>query len=230
MRRLLDLLAMVSVIGLIGFFLWARHSAVSTQAATLPSATSQSDAQDDNQPQYPEQQQARGIVTIASPLAELMSRVRSGQETSNSETSNDDSGSRPSVSSEHVTDSPVGTGNPILHKTFQVAKAANLPFEIPPHAATPKLHGTYHAFFQHAAPSDSDGADIEFLLLNQQQYSDFINQRPGDALFSADEAHDQEVNITLPPTLNQPVKYYLVFRNGSSAGKIDVQADFRVDF
>jgi hypothetical protein len=227
MRRLLELLSMISVVGLIGFFLWARHNAVATPASALPSAVSSStDAQDDNQPHYAEQQQAREIVTIASPLAELMSRVRGGSQTSDA----DDSGSRPFDPSEHVTDSPVGTSNPILHKTFQVAKAANLPFEIPSHASTPKLHGTYHSFFQHAAPGDGDGADVEFLLMNQQQYSDFIDQRPGDALFSADGAHDQEVNVTLPPTLSQPVKYYLVFRNGSNAGKVGVQADFRVDF
>jgi hypothetical protein len=226
MRRLLDLLSMISVIGLIGFFLWARHNAVATPASALPSAALQSDAQDDNQPHYPEQQQAREIVTIASPLADLMSRVRGGKESSDA----DDSGSRSSDPSEHVTDSPIGTSNAILHKTFPLTKAANLPFEIPPHAATPKLHGTYHSFFQHAGPTDGDGADVEFLLLNQQQYSDFINQRPGDALFSADGAHDQEVNVTLPPTFNQPAKYYLVFRNGSNQGKIGVQADFRIDF
>jgi hypothetical protein len=226
MRRLLDVLAMISVIGLIGFFLWARHSAVSAEAVTQPSPAPQSGAQDDNQPHYPEQQQARGIVTIASPLADFISRVHGNQ--GNSEAN--DSGSSSPGPSEHVTDSPVGTGNPILHKTFQVAKAANLPFEIPPHAAIPKLHGTYHSFFSHAGASDSDDANVEFLLMNQQQYSDFINQRPNDAVFSADGAHDQEVNVTLPPTLNQPVKYYLVFRNGSNAGKISVQADFRVDF
>jgi hypothetical protein len=222
MRRRLEFLSMISVIGLVAFFLWTHHNAVATPVTALPS----SDAQDDNQPHYPEQQQARDMVTIASPLADYMSRSRGDR----GARAADDVGARPPDSSEHIAGSPVGTGNPILHKTFPLTKSADLPFEIPPHAATPKLHGTYHSFFQQAGPSDGDGADVDFLLLNQQQYSDLINQRPGDALFSAEGAHDQEVNVTLPPTLNQPVMYYLVFRNASNEGKVGVQADFRVDF
>jgi len=67
--------------------------------------------------------------------------------------------------------------------------------------------------------------------MNQQQYTDLLNKRPADALFSAEGAHDQEVNFTLPPTIDKPVKYYLVFENGSAgAAKVAVQADFRVDY
>jgi hypothetical protein len=223
MKRLLELLSIISVIGLAAFFLWTHHNAAATPVAAAPSPALQSDAQDDNQPHYPEQQQAREIVTIVSPLADYMSRSHGGAQDTN------DSDSPQPVAS-HISGSPVGTSNPILHKTFPLAKAADLPFEIPAHAATPKLHGIYHSFFQHAGPSDGDGADVEFLLLNQQQYSNFINQRPSDDVFSAGGAHDQEVNVNLPPTFNQPVKYYIVFRNGSNAGKVAVQADFRVDF
>jgi hypothetical protein len=51
------------------------------------------------------------------------------------------------------------------------------------------------------------------------------------ALFTADASHDQDVNVTLPPSQDQPRKYYLVFRNspGGAAKKL-VQAQFTVDF
>jgi hypothetical protein len=214
---------MISVIGLVAFFLWVHHRTVAAPVAPTATLPTTDPAPDDNQPHYPEQQQARDMVTIAGPLANYMSRAHGGARDAN------DSDSEQAVASDHGTASPVGTGGPILQKTFQLAKAANLPFEIPPHAAIPKLHGTYHSF-QNAGSNDGEGADVEFLLVNQQQYSDLINQRPGDALFSADGAHNQEVNVTLPPTLNQPAKYYLVFRNSSNQGKVAVQADFRIDF
>lgn len=238
MRRLIEFLSMISVIGLIAFFLWMRHNAVVTSTAALPSpkmqdatpGAAQNVHTQDDQPDYPEREQARDMVTIVSPLGDYMSRPHRDRDGEGASHDTDDPSTQPSDASGHVTGSRVGTGNPILHKTFLLAKAANLPFEISPHTAIPKLHGTYHSFLQHAGPGDGDGANIDFLVLNQQQYSDLIHQRPSDALFSADGAHDQEVNVTLPPTLNHPANYYLVFRNGSNAGKIGVEADFRVDF
>ena len=72
---------------------------------------------------------------------------------------------------------------------------------------------------------------LEFLRLNQQQDSDLVNGRPGDALFSADDTSIGKVNFTLPPTFNPPAKRYLVFRSSSPrASQRVVQADFRIDF
>jgi hypothetical protein len=69
------------------------------------------------------------------------------------------------------------------------------------------------------------------MVLNERQFTDFINGHPGDAMFSADSAHDGEVNFSLPPTLSKSTWYYLVFRNSSPTGdKKVVQAEFRVDF
>ena len=78
---------------------------------------------------------------------------------------------------------------------------------------------------------DEASADVEFLLLNQQQFDTLLSGHESDAVFSADDAHNQEVNTYLPPTFAQPARYYPVFRNNSRAnGKKLVQADFRVDF
>jgi hypothetical protein len=58
--------------------------------------------------------------------------------------------------------------------------------------------------------SDTDG-DVEFHLLNDQRYSNFLKAKPSEALFSAAATHDEEVNAraSLPPTRNQPVTYHM---------------------
>ncbi len=223
MRRLLGLLTGTCVFVLMGSFAWTHRPAVQIPVAALPQAATQPA---ETHAEYSEETQARDMVTLTGPLAEYMSH----QGRPKAESAHAVSQSAAPNEADRVGDSPVGTSKAILHKTFAVAKAANLPFEIPPHAASAKLRGTYRSFLPAGAKSE-DEADVEFLLLNQQQYSDFLNQRPADALFSAEGSHDQEVNFTLPPTLDKPVKYYLVFRNGATAaGKVAVQADFRVDF
>jgi hypothetical protein len=106
----------------------------------------------------------------------------------------------------------------------------NWPFEVPAHAANPQLRGTYRAFLKYGDALSPDPADVEFLLLNEQQYGELMGGHPGDAILSAPSS--QEVATGLPPTLDQPAKYYLVFRNnsGKAAKKKVVRADFRIDF
>jgi hypothetical protein len=208
------------VLVLIGSYTWThrQHVAVAVAAPTTEPAETQGT--------YAEMREADQMVTVTGPMADYMSR----QKPSKVET-------LPAVSYtpsaiEHVGDSPVGTSRDLLHKTFAIASAVDLPFEIPAHASNPQLRGIYRSYVkQGGAQSGEDAADVEFLLLNQQQYTEFLNGRPGEAIFAAEDAHDQEVNTNLPPTLDQPVRYYLVFRNNShDAGKKVVQADFRIDF
>jgi hypothetical protein len=128
--------------------------------------------------------------------------------------------------------SVVGTTNTILHKKFRVRAAAQLGFVVPAHAATPHLRGTYQSFVSvGGAPVSDSAADIEFLVLNDQQFAEFVHGHNGDATFAVDEAHVQEVNTSLPPTIDEPVKYHLVFRNASRQRQSKlVEADFRMEF
>jgi hypothetical protein len=133
---------------------------------------------------------------------------------------------------DRVARSPANTSQQILHKTFAVSGTVKFPFEIPAHAAIPHLRGTYRSFVKDlGVPANGDIANVDFLILNEDQYADFVGGRSGEALFSADASHDQDVNVSLPPSQDQPRKYYLVFRNSSGgAAKKLVQADFTVDF
>jgi len=132
--------------------------------------------------------------------------------------------------SDHIAESPVGTSSAIVRKTFAVSAPAKFSFEIPPHAASPQLHGTFRSFVAGVQSSD-ESADIDLLLMNGEQFADFQRGQPADTIYSVDSSHDQDVSFGLAATLDHPVQYYLVFRNsaGSPAKKV-VQADFQVDF
>jgi hypothetical protein len=67
-------------------------------------------------------------------------------------------------------------------------------------------------------------------VLNEDQYGDFQHGRPSEALFSVQDSHNQAVNFDLPASMDQPVKYYLVFRSSSGESKKTVEANFKVDF
>ena len=134
--------------------------------------------------------------------------------------------------SDHVGGSVVGTSMPILHTTFPVRGAVEVRFEVPAHAASPRLEGSYRSFRNMSGVRNDDaGAGIALLVLNERQFNDFLNGRAGEAAFAAEDARQQEVTAGLPPTMNQAQSYHLLFLNNSGGKeKKFVQADFRMEF
>ena len=216
-----------------GAYTWSQRQRV-VQSVAAPAVFPPSD---EASPVYEEEKQAAQMVTLTGPLADHMTHQGAGQTgilpasayaAGSEATSNSKTPYKPSAN-DRVGDSPVGTSTPILRKTFPVVAVVNLPFDIPPHAANPHLKGAYRSFVK--SNGGEAAADVEFMLMNQQQFTALLSGHLGDAVFSADDAHNQEVNFTMPPTFSDPVRYYLVFRNNSrERGKKLVQADFRVDF
>ncbi len=117
----------------------------------------------------------------------------------------------------------------VLHKTFNLDKLETFPFEIPAHALQPHLHGMFESFAGKAGGASDETANISFLILNEEQNADLVSNHSSDTMFSVEASHSQAVNFDLPPSMNHPVKYFLVFRNSDSKVKI-VEASFRVDF
>jgi hypothetical protein len=135
-------------------------------------------------------------------------------------------------SKDRVAPSPANSNQTVLHKTFSISTSASFPFEIPPHAAMPHLHGNYKSFVkQLGAQGHDDSGNVDFFILTEEQYADFTHGRAGESVFSADSSHDQDVSVSLPITQDQPQKYYLIFRNtpGDKMKKL-VQAEFTLDF
>jgi len=221
MRAFFGLLVVGCVFIALGSILWThRHLAV-------PEAVTRAK----NETRYTEQEEAERLITINGPLADYIANPKPGKN------KDEEQGSTPrqATASDHVGPSPVGTSSALLHRTFSVSRAVELPFSLPPHATGPQLRGTYQSFIPHngrsEAGSSDSAADVEFLLLNEEQFADFLNGRRGDAVFWASGARQQDIDFRMPPTFDQPVKYYLVFRNtAQDHGKRIVQADFHIDF
>ncbi|HLV86807.1 MAG TPA: hypothetical protein VKV39_07505 [Candidatus Sulfotelmatobacter sp.] len=211
-------LAAALLLVVIGSYFWVHRNHIAAPATAEAAGDT---------PKYAEQEQAQKMVEVTGPLADYMTRTSDKIETVQPS-------SHQLAAADHVADSPVGSSVTLLHKTFSVASVTDVPFELPAHASTPQLRGTYRSYVQRrdGKLADEAGAEnVEFVLLNDQQFADFLSGRPSDAIFSADAAPNQEINFSLPPTFGKPVKYYLVFQNSSRAsGKKVVQADFRIDF
>jgi hypothetical protein len=183
------------------------------------SSENEQSAGPDSQPADSRNSQSSG--TVLGPLAEFINYIKP---------STAQARQRVTVASDHVAESPVGTGAAVLHKTFNLANMIDVPLQVPAHAASPHLVGTFRSYTSHAGEQNSDmTANIDFLLLNESQHADFLSGHPSEAVFSAEDTHDQEVNFLMPATFSQPAKYFLVFRNGSQGKKV-VQADFHVEF
>jgi hypothetical protein len=229
MNRLLGRLVAAFILVLIGGYGWTHwHSAAEAVATpNIPVAAPE--------PTYAEAREAHQAVGVSGPLADYMLHRKPAEVETLKPIAY-----TPSAADHVGDDSPVGTSRAILHETFGVPSIVNLPFEVPPHASNPQLRGTFRSFLKQGGSKQDGGdtseADVEFLVLNEKQYGDLLNGRPSEAVFSAENAHDQEVNAGLPPTRDEVVKYFLVFRNGRheagkhEVGKTFVQADFRIDF
>jgi len=214
-------------IGLLGGALYYRNHAA---YARLHAAEQSQD--DEAKPEASFQDRAKDkMVKIASPLAEFLEK---------SESDRDNAEDKPQklvpLRKPHPRDliapSPVGTSTAIVHKTFSVSPASNFAFQVPAHAASPQLRGSYHSFVPASRDQlNDDAGDVDLLLMNDEQYAGYLHGQPADVVYSVDSSHDQDVSLGLPATLDRPAQYYLVFRNSSgSRARKAVKADFWIDF
>jgi hypothetical protein len=121
-----------------------------------------------------------------------------------------------------------------LHKTFTVKKFAQFQIEVPPHTVIPRIHGTFKSFVPRAGDDNlsDDTTDVGFLLMNADQFADYSHGHGGGtALYAVEATHDHEVEFVLPPTKDDPEKYYVVFVNAPGGVAVkSVEADFSLSF
>lgn len=216
MRSLFGLLVIAFVFIMGGLYAYRRMQQVPLVAPAVPPKSSEKTS-------YAEAKQAAQAVKMVGPLAEYMAN----QEGPTPAAKDVETVTWIPTASDHVGGSVVGSTAPILRKSFAVRSAVQIAFQVPAHAATPRLRGT----FQSSAIPGGVAAPVEVLVLSDDQYSEFADRRVGDAIFMADDAPAADINARLPPTLNQPARYHLIFRNNSPAeGKKFVKADFRMEF
>ena len=220
MKLWLKCLAASLIVVVIGSYMWLQRRRVVRAVAQRETVNASRDS-------YEEEREAQKMVEVNGPLANYVTHqkpamvgVETPQRTSFKPGQND-----------HAGGSVTGTSNDLVAQTLLVQDVANVPFEVPAHAATPQLRGKYRSFVKHGGAATSDAsADVEFMVMNQEQYDAMVNGQAGDAVFSAEAAHDGEIDCRMPPTFGQPKKYYLVFRNSQHGVKKFVEEKFRIDF
>ena len=121
----------------------------------------------------------------------------------------------------------------VLHRVISVSNHAEFAFSVPPHQKDARLRGTFRSFTKRGAPDSTsdDTANIDVMVLNDQQLDDFQHGKPVAATYEIDPSHDQRVEWKAPATSDQAQAYHLVFNNSSGGAKTKfVQADFSVTF
>jgi hypothetical protein len=137
----------------------------------------------------------------------------------------------PSV--DHVSSVASSPPNHFLHKTFTLQGYEKFNFTVPAHTIRPTLRGSFVSFSQvnGAGITSNKNANVELMLLNDQEFDDFVNSRSGNTTYATDPSFNQVVEFAVPATYDQPQNYSLVFRNppGGPKSKL-VKADFTISF
>jgi hypothetical protein len=120
-----------------------------------------------------------------------------------------------------------------LHRVFSLSDHTQFSFVIPPHQANTRLRGTFRSFTKRSDPdSTSDRtADVDLLLLNEQEFNEFQHGQPQSVTYELDSSHNQLVDWRVPMTYGEPQTYHLIFGNSEGGARIKfVAADFTVSF
>jgi hypothetical protein len=120
-----------------------------------------------------------------------------------------------------------------LHKTFTLRKYQAFELEVPARCIHSQVRGSFISYAQgdQGHRVSNEAANIDLLLLDEQQLHDFAHGPGGSVTRSAESSYEQTIDWALNSTLDQPRKYYLVFNNSSGKPPAKfVQADFTLSF
>lgn len=139
----------------------------------------------------------------------------------------------PESSLDRVSQGPRLPPQRVTHGLSRLDKSQKLPFEVPPHQLTPRLQGSFTSFVQGAggARINDESADVELMVMTEEQYDAYIHKRSAESLYAIEPSHDHSVSIALPATQSEAAHYYAVFRrNDDVKTPVWVNADLSVAF
>jgi hypothetical protein len=139
---------------------------------------------------------------------------------------------REPVAIDHLVSIEPGKPKHLLHNVFSVNRRTQFAFMIPAHQSNAKLHGTFRSFTKRNDPGSSDrSADVDLLLLNDEEFNQFQHGEPQSVTYELNSAHNQMVDWWIPATRAEAKTYHLVFINSADDVKLKfVQADFTLNF
>lgn len=120
-----------------------------------------------------------------------------------------------------------------LHKVFSVSNHTQFSFAVPPHQDNTRLRGTFRSFTNRSDPDSTNdrNANVDVILLNEQEFNEFMHGQPQSVTYELDSAHNDTVDWRVPTTYAEPQTYHLIFSNSEGGAETKfVQADFTVSF
>jgi hypothetical protein len=168
------------------------------------------------------------IATVVSPI---MTLTKTPADTQNAGTQEPAAAPAGMAAADHVDATAMPVPNHFLHKRFSMTDSSEFAFTVPPHAVNPTLRGSFRAFTKGSSGSaSSKPAAIDLMLMNEEEFDDFVHGRSYDASYEADSSPNLTVQYAMPHTLGRACVYHLVFRNSHGSRTSIVDADFTVSF
>jgi hypothetical protein len=121
----------------------------------------------------------------------------------------------------------------VVQKAFSVQKYESFELTIPAHCLHPRLHGNFKSFHygEQGNRASDEAANVDVLLLDEQQFKDFANGPLDQTTRSAQNTHEQQIDWALPSSFDTEHKFYLVFNNATGKPKTKiVDADLTLSF
>lgn len=121
----------------------------------------------------------------------------------------------------------------IVRKTFSVQKYESFDVMVPAHCLHPRLHGSLKSFRygEQGNRTSDDAANVDVLLLDEQQFKDFADGPLDQTTRSAQNTHEQQIDWALPSSFDAPRKFHLVFNNANGKPKTKmVDANLTLSF
>ena len=109
----------------------------------------------------------------------------------------------------------------LLRGAIPIKSYRQAEFTVAPQTSSPRVKGTFRAFLA----DHSQAGNVDVLVLDQRQFSDFVRGRGSDAVFSNGPASSGDIDVLLKSTIPEPEKYHLVLINPSSETEL-VEANF----
>jgi hypothetical protein len=136
----------------------------------------------------------------------------------------------PAATSDLVLHTAGATEQVLLKQTFSVQKNKIFRFEIPARTNHPLIQGTFRSFAgSNSAGAEKTKADVELMLMDEDQYQDFLKGKLEETVNTITPSSDAEVHWQLSTTLDTPQPYYFVFLNPQKMPPtVSVETDFKV--
>lgn len=113
----------------------------------------------------------------------------------------------------------------LLKKSFSIQGNKAFRFEIPAHSSQPTIRGSFESF---SGANSSQKADVELMLMDEDQYQDFLKGKLETTVNSIAPSSNSEVHWNLGSTLDTPAAYYFVFLNPQKGSQVTVNAEFNL--